>query len=60
MTVDEGLPAEEFIQKSLWAGEGQKYSFDLHAKAEENQTLYQIGMFETEPRFPLSCRTIVG
>ena len=51
MTVDERLPAEGFIQKSLWAGEGQKYSFDLHAKAEENQTLYHLEM-KPSPDFP--------
>ena len=51
MTVDEELPAEEFIQKSLWAGEGQKYSFDLHAKVEENQTLYHLEM-KPSPDFP--------
>ena len=51
MTVDERLPAEEFIQKSLWAGEGQKYSFDLHAKVEENQTLYHLEM-KPSPDFP--------
>ena len=51
MTVDERLPAEGFIQKSLWAGEGQKYSFDLHAKVEENQTLYHLEM-KPSPDFP--------
>ena len=35
MTVDERLPSEKFIQKSLWAGEGQKYSFHIDAKVEK-------------------------
>ena len=51
MTVDEGLPTEEFIQKSLWAGEGQKYSFDLDAKVDENQTLYELEV-KAKPDFP--------
>ena len=57
MTVDEGLPAEEFIQKSLWAGEGQKYSFDLHAKVEENQTLYHLEM-KPSPNFPFHAEQL--
>ena len=57
MTVDEGLPAEEFIQKSLWAGEGQKISFDLHAKVEENQTLYHLEM-KPSPDFPFHAEQL--
>ena len=53
MTVDEGLPAEEFIQKSLWAGEGQKYSFHIDAKVAESQTLYHL---EVKPKPDFSFR----
>lgn len=42
MMVDEGLPSDELIMDSLWAGEEQKISFHLHAKVEKKQTLYQL------------------
>ena len=57
MTVDEELPAEEFIQKSLWAGEGQKYSFDLHAKVAESQTLYHLEV-KPKPDFPFHAEQL--
>ena len=57
MTVDEGLPAEEFIQKSLWAGEGQKYSFDIDAKVAESQTLYHLEV-KPKPDFPFHAEQL--
>ena len=57
MTVDEGLPAEEFIQKSLWAGEGQKYSFHIDAKVAESQTLYHLEV-KPKPDFPFHAEQL--
>ena len=57
MTVDERLPAEEFIQKSLWAGEGQKYSFHIDAKVAESQTLYHLEV-KPKPDFPFHAEQL--
>ena len=57
MTVDERLPAEEFIQKSLWAGEGQKYSFHLDAKVAESKTLYHLEV-KPKPDFPFHAEQL--
>ena len=57
MTVDERLPAEEIIQKSLWAGEGQKYSFHIDAKVAESQTLYHLEV-KPKPDFPFHAEQL--
>lgn len=57
MTDDERLPADEFIQRTLWAGEGQKYSFHLEAKVAESQTLYHLEV-KPKPNFPFHAERL--
>ena len=47
MIVSESLPINQSILDSLWAGEDQKISFQLHAKVAESQTVYNL---EVKPK----------
>ncbi len=42
MMVDERLSSDEFNRDTLWETEVPKISFHLHAKVEENRTLYHL------------------
>ena len=58
MMVDEKLPSNELIQKSLWAGEGKKICFNLHTKVEENQTLYYLDV-KPKPSSPFHAEQLL-
>ena len=42
MMIAEQLPPVDIIRDSLWAGEGSHIAFQLHAKAGETPTVYQL------------------
>ena len=42
MMIAEKLPPVDIIRDSLWAGEGSHIAFQLHAKAGETPTVYQL------------------
>ena len=42
MIIAEKLPPVDIIRDSLWAGEGSHIAFQLHAKAGEIPTVYQL------------------
>ena len=51
MTFEE-LPSVEFIQDSLWAGEGSDITFQLQAEVKETPTVYELGLkVEANNRF---------
>ena len=57
MTRAENLPPTKLIQDSLWAGEARKISFDLHTKANEDQTLYNLEV-EAKPDSPYQAEQL--
>lgn len=50
MITSENLPFFELTMDSFWAGEHQKFSFDLQTKVKEYQTLYYLEI-KAEPDF---------